>query len=316
MYKRWSKTEIEYITTNWGKIRTADIAKHLDRTTSSVHRKAHYLGLKMDDEEHSTATGKIRWTKEMDKYLEENYSKISIYEISEYLSINNIDTIRKRASYKGYTEEYHKWTPEEEEYLQERWGEVSVGYIARKLGLTYGAVRLKSYQMGLTNQLNWSGDLLSIPTVHEITGVSKETLYNYVRTGLIKSRKLSVGKTYRYQIHYTDLIKFLKEHQDKYNTKNCDVDFIKSLLSTYRLTTTEKIKVMDLPDWWLQKLENDKDKPKKEKTKKWTKDEDRKLILLLGTDNTHQQIANKLGRTLHSTRGRIRLLKRDGIIAK
>ena len=119
--------------------------------------------------------------------------------------------------------------------------------------------------MGLTNQLNWSGDLLSIPTVYEITGVSKETLYTYVKTGLIKSRKLSVGKTYRYQIHYTDLIKFLKEHQDKYNTKNCDVDFIKSLLSTYRLTTTEKIKVMDLPDWWLQKLENDKDKPKKKR---------------------------------------------------
>lgn len=249
----------------------------------------------------------------MFEYLKENYGNIPTEDIAETLGVS-VDNVKRRASYMGITGEYREWTQEEEYFLEDYWGSKSVEYLSEKLDRSENAIKLKAHKMGLGNQLEASGNWLSVPTVAKILGTSKSGVYYWVKNGIIKSRKLKVGDSFRYQIRYSYLIDFLKEQQDRYDTRKCDMRIIRGMLSGHTIHRNQRFRVYDIPDWMKQKIERDRQKDYVREPRDWTTGEERLLLRLVDEQNTLHEIGAILNRSTESIRGKLRTIKsRDSI---
>ncbi len=86
-----------------------------------------------------------------------------------------------------------KWTPEEIEYLEDKWGVISIPSIAKKLGRTIEAVKVRAQRMGLGRHIH-SGPLITLSQLCEALGDRNR---NYYRAA--KARWVRFGFPLRYQ---------------------------------------------------------------------------------------------------------------------
>lgn len=181
------------------------------------------------------------------------------------------------------------WTTKELEYLEEHWGTTPKEKIAKELNRTEIGIRQKARKLNMGKEFQ---DLLTIKEVGKLVGMSNYTISNaWVQKGL-KYKKY--GKT-RY-VSMFGLLKFLKDNQDLWNSEHLE-EFI----------------LGSEPNRLKEKRKADNEAKVKNSYKKWTKEEDEKLIRLSKT-HKQPQIAKIMNRSLVSITVRVSNLREKKMI--
>lgn len=207
------------------------------------------------------------WTFEQDNYLREHWQEQSDEELAFAVGHTISATrarrgklgLRHRESSKGAN-----WSQEELDYLAEMWGEKTVPEIARHLGRSIDAVKVKSTRLGYTGQ-KWYGEMMSARKVSELLGVDVHTVCDYwiPKCGLKgKPKRLGISKKKTTIIMFEDLLKWLENHQDLWDSRR---------LELYALGMEY--------DWLTKKRKDDAARPAR-KAQKWTAQEDANLIAM------------------------------------
>ena len=182
------------------------------------------------------------------------------------------------------------WTAEELSYVREVWGEKTIPEIAAKLGRSINAVKVKTVRLGLTGQ-KWSGEMMSARKVSELLGVDVHAVIDYwiPKCGLkAKAKRLGASKRTTTIIMFEDLLSWLQEHQDLWDSRR---------VPEYGLGIEYK--------WLRAKRENDKQLPAR-RLQKWTSNEDQRLIIMFKRgDKTQAEIAKELNRSRASVEHRL-----------
>ena len=181
-----------------------------------------------------------------------------------------------------------KWTPEEFDLLQELWGYRTLPQIAKALNRTPEAVKIKISRLYLgTYESN--SEYMNARQVSYMMGVDVHTVTDYwiPKFGLKCTKRAPMGARKFTYIKLTDLIKWLKVHQDKWDSRK---------LELYALG--------EEPEWLTAKRAGEfGTKPRG--CRKWTQREDDRLRILFRKGLTSGQIADDIGRSSHAVRHRI-----------
>lgn len=90
------------------------------------------------------------------------------------------------------------WPPEKVNYLEEAWGEISIPAIAKKLGKTVNAVKLKAYKIGLRRHIH-SGDYITLNQLFNAIGMNYNsyTIDYWLRQDFPLKHKKSINMSYK-----------------------------------------------------------------------------------------------------------------------
>ena len=163
-----------------------------------------------------------------------------------------------------------RWTKEELEELERMTSDKTSDAIGRILNRTPEAVRLKRGRSGIPCFEN-ATDLLTAHQINVTYGIQPRTLKCWARMGL---RIKKVG--YRNTVTQGDLVKFMKDHPDAWDSRKIKDDTI----------------FMNAP-WFREKQKADRGTP----TRRWTKAETSTLKIRYMQGVPIRQIALELGRT-------------------
>lgn len=181
------------------------------------------------------------------------------------------------------------WSADELEYLREVWGEKTIPQIAKKLGRSINAVKIKSVRLGYRSQ-KWCGEMMSARKVSELLGVDIHAITDYwiPKCGL-KGKKKQLGESGQCTIvYFNDLLKWLENNQDKWDSRRVE---------QYGLGC-------EYP-WLIEKRKSDSLIPKK-RFKKWTPLEDAQLVQLFKSgDYTRHELGELLDRSASSVEHRL-----------
>lgn len=196
----------------------------------------------------------------------------------------------------NYTRKYEinidkKWTDEELEYLEKYYGTYSLQRIGKKLGRTPQAVESKARRLGMTCKFN-SGKLNATELAQAFKVDSHVVIYNWIKNkGLRASFKVikSIRKYWRIDINVFW----------KWAYKNKDI---------INFAKLEKNVLGPEPKW----VDSERKKDTKEKPErsycKWTKEEDKKLMMLWVNNYTAKEIGEIMGKTGPAVSRRKRIL--------
>lgn len=223
------------------------------------------------------------WSAEDLTYLNENW-QLPDTELSEKLGrpIQSIRTKRFSLGLVGKDGCRKKdWSQEELDYIREVWGEKTIPEIAKKLGRSINAVKIKTTRMGYTGQ-KWYGEMMSARKVSELLGVDVHAVCNYwiPKCGLkAKAKRLGDSKKTTTIIMFEDLLAWLETHQDLWDSRRVEL---------YGLGMEY--------DWLVAKRKADALKPAR-KAQKWTHEEDQRLISMFRRGGmTNAEMGAVLGR--------------------
>ena len=304
MVRRWSNEEEMYLIDNWDVKDISVLMKTLDRTEDSIVRKAERLGLNVHKDPNEYL--RKRWSEEEDKILLELYHSVSTEELLKLLPNRTKGSIIKRAKALCINEENRRWLDEEVTYLEEKWGIISVDCIAKKLGRTKNAILLKAHKIGLREQSIANGTYLTPKDISSVLGVGTRTVYNWMKLGYLKYKRLKVNSVKKYQITTSNFKMFLESYQDKWDARNADIVFINCCFTTCRSSEAS-----NLPNWLMDKVKLDKQKETLKLVKPWTVKEEAVLQCMINIGKTHQEIACILKRSVFSVRGKAYSKKRE-----
>ena len=224
------------------------------------------------------------WTEEEDLFIQAHWQEMSDEELAIAVGHTLAATrarrgrlgLRHRQSFKG-----KDWSKEELDYIREVWGEKTVPEIAKKLGRTINAVKIKAQRMGYTGQ-KWYGEMMSARKVSELLGVDVHTVCDYwiPKCGLRgKAKRLGASKKTTTIIMFEDLLKWLKTHQELWDSRR-----------------VEQFGLGAEYDWLKEKRKEDALKPER-KAQKWTPEEDQRLIQMFRRgEMTNAEMGAALGR--------------------
>lgn len=283
---------MQYLRNSYQTMTAEQIAKRLGRTRAAVAGKAEKLGLKKD----LRCPSGEKWTPEQDQYIRDHWQELGDEEIAVAVGHPVPSTharrlrlgLKHRAGCKG-----PDWTQEELDYIREVWGDKTVPQIAKRLGRSITAVKVKTARLGYTGQ-KWSGEMMSARKVSELLGIDVHTVCDIwiPKYGLkSKRRQLGVTKKATTIIMFEDLLKWLEAHQDLWDSRRVEV---------YALGMEY--------DWLKEKRKADAAKPTR-KARKWTQQEDDRLIALFKRGGmTYAEIGAELGRPASGVEHRLQRL--------
>ena len=176
-----------------------------------------------------------------------------------------------------------KWTKEEEEMLMDNWGKLSIETIAKRINRTVDAVELKGRRL----QLGWQMTAYSTTEVSNILGINYRTVYNYMKTGIIEAKR-DKTKMKRYFSTEKQIMKFMREHQDLWDTRKININLYNQK-----------------PEWYLEKEKADKEKNIKS-MKRYSDLEIKIVIDRYRRGYAYEEIALEVGRTSSSVYKKIR----------
>ena len=185
---------------------------------------------------------------------------------------------------------FKKWSKDEDDYLLEQSSKnVSVDYIARKLGRTSTGVYTRMYRLGVANRK----DNIGMYTVNEISKlicIDNKTIIKWGKLGLKLYKKKVGGKRITF-INGDDFWNFAEKHKD--------------LIVFKRI---EKNSLLPEPVWVeeIRKTERNEVKYKK----KWSKEEDERLIKLFKTKTPIKDIVRIMGRNYSAVTHRLSRLRK------
>lgn len=171
------------------------------------------------------------------------------------------------------------WTKKECDFLEDKWGTVSIPTIAKSLGRTEYAVKLKASKLGLGRHL-YSCEEITISQLVKVLGAHYNyTVDRWISYGFPVKYKKSVSKKYKV-FKLEDFWKWAEQHRDILNFSK----FEKGMLGKE-------------PSWVDEKRQADIAAAKYIKTP-WTIEEDNILINMLNSYKySYQDISDRLKRT-------------------
>ena len=178
-----------------------------------------------------------------------------------------------------------KWTKEEEEMLMDNWGKLSIETIAKRINRTADAVELKGRRLQLGRQMT----AYSSTEVANILGISHRTIYNYMSTGIIEAKK-DKTKMKRYVSTEAQIRKFMREHQDLWDTRKININLYSRK-----------------PKWYLEKEKADKEKNIKN-MQRWGELEEKIVVDRYRRGYTYEEIALEVGRTSSAVYKKLRVM--------
>lgn len=224
------------------------------------------------------------WTQEQDEYIAAHWKDQTDEEIAAAVGHPLASTAARRSKLgfkmrNGFRGK--DWTNDELDYIREVWGSKTIPQIARKLGRSINAVKVKTVRLGYTGQ-KWSGEMMSARKVSELLGVDVHAVCDFwiPKCGLKGVHKrLGVSKKTTTIIMFEDLLEWLEQHQDLWDSRRVEL---------YALGMEY--------DWLCEKRKADMEKPSR-KAAKWTPEEDARLIYLFKRGTmTYAEIASELNR--------------------
>ena len=213
----FKEEDIKYIIENWKKQSPHSMKKKFNCSWYAVCSvaKEHNLELPTSNE----------WTEEEVKQLKQ------LSEIYHYTTIAKIMNKTENAIYLKarrlkitLIQDRREWTKEEEEELRELWGYQTIETIAKKLKRTIFSLKVKAIRMNLGSMIDNNYELLTISDISELLNVSRDRISTtWVDLGLkLKKKSLTENKSY-YTITLEELIKFLKENQNEWDSRNLEL---------------------------------------------------------------------------------------------
>lgn len=242
------------------------------------------------------------------------------------------------------------WTKEEIDYLLDRWGEVSVKGIADRLGRSISAVRQKGYRIGLGKPTDHMDGVLVHQFAKE-TGISYSTIMWWIKNKKFPAKQKTLVEEEKYwYVNIDDFWKWAEKNKELINFAefeeyilgaepewvkemrkrdrknivkiNSNKKFwtdsedrrLKFLVEQQKYTSTDIARKLGRSEAAIRRRIYDLDigiRPKRSKHKLWT---DREIEILVEMNNKgygHCIIADKLGRTEHSIRGKLERLQKE-----
>ena len=151
--RRWTKSEIEYLKSAYGREQTSKIAQELNRTEGAIYSQAHEL--RLPSAKRKVTLRSRRWTDAELKYLKETYGRKPLSEIARELDRTG-EAIRKRAQQLHLHHALdakrvapRQWTDDEMQYIKDVHGHTPASEIAQKLDRTEASIRAKAFKLQL-----------------------------------------------------------------------------------------------------------------------------------------------------------------------
>ena len=150
VHHRWSETEVDYLKKYFEALETKDVAEALGLSINQVWYKASQLGLKKLNK-NDTAYKRT--------FIIENYNKMSRDEIAKFLGMTYsgvsyyVRVLKKEGliieTDKSGNEMVVGWTEEDIDYLVKHYPTANNKEMAKTLGKTVNALRVKAHSMGI-----------------------------------------------------------------------------------------------------------------------------------------------------------------------
>lgn len=190
-----------------------------------------------------------------------------------------------------------RWTDKEIKFMQDSWGMLQIGTIAEKVGRTPKAVVEKAYKLGMESPYN-AKERLTAADVARILKIKSHTVVRWVHKHGLKASKRTYYQKTIWQIDLNDLIKWLKNNQNRFDSRKIDL---------YALC--------DEPDWLKEKRKADAYKPIK-KYDIWTADDTKRLMDYCAMGKSLNYIAKMLNRSTQSISLKTHQLKQKGMMPR
>lgn len=180
------------------------------------------------------------------------------------------------------------WSEEELYFLQDKWGDWSAERIGKSLGRTASAVILKAKSLRLGSF--WKNtEYLNAYNITQLMGIDSHVIERtWKRHGFKMRRKKIRVKQYFEVIKHKDLMGWLEEHQDLWDSRK---------VAEYALGTE--------PEWLKEKRKRDNLITTKSRGTKYTPEEDSKLVMMFKAGKTQAEIGRALNRSEASVNARI-----------
>lgn len=182
---------------------------------------------------------------------------------------------------------HKKWTEEDDAYLREQWGYTSIGTIAKNLGRTEDAVRVRKTKLRLGPFLD-SGDYITVNQLYKC--LRGRTFSTYQIKSWIEDRGLPVKKKLVGNSRWT--IIYLDDFWEWAEKNRSFIDF----------TKLEPNILGHEPSWVDIQRKKDFYAFSLQRKDPWTKPEDERLIYLLGL---HKYGYKEMSEMLHRSAGAI-----------
>ncbi len=115
----------------------------------------------------------------------------------------------------------HNWSEGDDELLADSWGRISDKAVARRLGRTVDACKIRATRhLGLSRTMN----LYTAREVGRIFGVDSKAIIRWAEQGYLKARRSSVGagKTRRWDVDDASIERLIQRHPWFYDRKRID----------------------------------------------------------------------------------------------
>ncbi len=280
--------EKQYIIENWGLISIYKMKNKLHCSWDAVANYGKEKGLQMPVQTH------IKWDDEEIQELKDLAPKLHYKKIAKRLGRSS-EAVYTMGCKLGITliQDNRWWTLEEIEYLRENWGYAKVEVLAKHLRRSVSSINTKALELGLGPAIKSDIELILVSDICEMLEISKERVVStFVNHGLFLRKKWISKKRFYYYVLYDDLINYLKNNQDTWDSRN---------LELYALGMEE--------DWLKEKRKNDaKNDPYWHK--EWTTDEIQKAIDIFNYKKSYQAVAEELHRSLGAVKT---VLRQNGL---
>lgn len=287
--KRYTKDECDLILQNAlkkvNKKTHEELAVELGRTVEGIRKKELELKRKHLSDKRKNAN----WTEKEIETLQEilRRDNFTIKDILNAIKGRDINIIKEKAlELRTNDVKYNKpWTEEDIDYLKRWWGLEDVTTMGIMLGRSREALRQRAKILGICSKKIYH-------TARECSimlGISDNRFLSYIQKGYVNSRKAKTEQLI-YQIKPEELLDFMKNHQDKWDSRNM----------TYEPFFIEK------PEWYIEKCKKDKANPAGylDCQKKWTDKEYSYLLEAKSNGVSFEEIAEKLNRTITSVKSK------------
>ena len=154
VHHRWSETEVDYLKKYFEALETKDVAEALGLSINQVWYKASQLGLKKLNK-NDTAYKRM--------FIIENYNKMSRDEIAKFLGMTYsgvsyyVRVLKKEGLIIETDESGNEmvvgWTEEDIDYLIKHYPTANNKEMAKTLGKTVNALRVKAHSMGIKKEV-------------------------------------------------------------------------------------------------------------------------------------------------------------------
>lgn len=291
------KEIIEFIKENYGKISQNNIMKELHISNGKLIKYAKQLNIYKPKEKN------IVIDEDVLNYIKKNYKKMGAIEISKKLNCSE-KVIYKYAKKLELTNCCNIWDNKEKNLLKKYYQSCPLKGM-KKILKNNGYERTEKAIEGMAKKLKiykdptFKGEYLLTKDIMDIMNFSKSKVNKLFLSNKIESR---IYKRKR-QVTIEQFIKYLKNHQNTWNCKLVDLNYIKTICSTQNISINKinKNNFEDIftPEWLENKIIVDFSTKIKQK-KEWTTQEISKLLEYKKNKYSYSDIAIKMNRSYES----------------